>query len=312
VDHARLNELARAQHGLLTKAQVLHHGGSDQRIRTLVSSGAWERERRGVFVAGAAPATWERQALAACLAAGPGALVSLRSAARLWDLVDRCGRLQLTVADDRRVRLAGVEVHRSALLPPMDQATAMGVPVTSFARTVVDLADSQDADVLGRWVDAGLRARTVDLLELRSCVARLAGPGRAGLDTIRAVLAKRLPGYDPGDSNLEVRALTILAAAGLPAPAQQFRVQRPSGKPAFIDLAYPTHRVGIELDGWEHHGLRTAFDDDRDRRNDLTLLGWQIFNFTSTTTDRTLERVIRAALGLETAGGQKSLLGNHF
>lgn len=300
----QLVTLARTQHGLITRAQVLAAGGTDRQIHRLLASGAWQQHRRGVLVAGAAADTWERQVMAACLAAGEGAVASHRSGARLASLVDRCGQIQLTVAGDRRVRLAGIEVHRSALLPDMDRMTIHGVPTTTVPRTIVDLSPSQDEATIGSWVDAALRTKQLHLLELRSCVARLAGPGRPSLATVRAVLAKRLPGYDPGDSNLELRALAILAAAGLPTPVQQFRVERPDGKPAFLDLAYPAHRVGIELDGWEHHGQRGAFDHDRSRRNDLTLLGWQIFNFTSSTTDHELERVVRQALDVSTGSGQ--------
>ncbi|CAN5601148.1 type IV toxin-antitoxin system AbiEi family antitoxin domain-containing protein [soil metagenome] len=307
--------LARSQHGLITRSQVLEMGGTDRQIDRLVRSGAWQRQRRGVMVAGAAADTWERQVMAACLAAGTGAVASHRSGARLASLVERCGQIQITVAEDRRVRLPGVEVHRSALLPIIDRATLRGVPVTTVSRTIVDLSSSQEEATLGIWVDAALRADQLHLLELRSCVARLAGPGRPSLATVRAVLAKRLPGYDPGDSNLEVRALAVLDAAGLPAPAQQFRVERPNGRPAFLDLAYPAHRVGIELDGWEHHGQRGAFDHDRSRRNDLTLLGWQIFNFTSSTTDHELESVVRRALGAgdqPVGSGQQSTAGVQF
>lgn len=296
MDHEHLVALARTQHGLVTRDQILSAGGTEQRLRTLLSSGAWQRARRGIYVIGAAPATWERKVMGACLAAGEGAVASHRSAARLWALVSRSGQVQLTVADDRRVRLAGIELHRSALLPRLDRTRVDGIPTTTVARTVSDLSSSQDETTIGGWVDEALRAGSLELLELQSCVARLAGPGRTSMATVRAVLAMRLPGYDPGDSNLEVRAMTILHRAGLPTPVQQHRVVRPDGRLAFIDLAYPEPRVGIELDGWAHHGRRGAFDEDRERRNDLTLLGWRIYNFTATTTDGSLASTIRAAL----------------
>jgi hypothetical protein len=288
--------IARAQHGLVTRRQVLAGGGSDDEIDVLVRKGAWQRSRRGVYVVGAAADTWERRVMAACLAGGSTVIASHRTAARLWHLVDRPGRLQLTAADDRRVRLAGIEVRRSAFLPPLDRTELAGIPVTTLERTIVDLSPTQRSDTIGSWIDQGLRSDTVDLLELQSCVARLAGPGRGSLAAVRRQLALRAPGYDPGDSNLEVRALATLAAAGLPAPVQQFRVIRPDGREAFIDLAYPQSLLGIELDGWEHHGQREAFDKDRTRRNALTLLGWRIFNFTFTTTERELESTVRYAL----------------
>lgn len=316
MDHGRITDVARAQHGLITFRQVAELGGSPQQIRTLVGSGAWLRARRGIYVVGAAPDTWERRVMAACLAAGPDAVAGLRSAARLWDLVPAAGRIQLLVGDDRRVRLDGVEVRRSALLPPMDRAIARGVPVTSAARTLVDLSPTQPDETLGVWVDTLLRAGRLHLLDLQSCVARLAGPGRPSIDAIRSVLALRLPGYDPGDSNLEVRALRALGDAGLPLPVQQHLVVGPDGRPSFLDLAYPEHLVGIELDGWTFHNQRSDFDRDRRRRNALTLLGWRIYQFTSTTTDLTLVTTIRRALGLDdgdpSQSGQKLLLSNRY
>lgn len=316
MDHGRVTDIARAQHGLITHRQVAELGGSPQQIRTLVTSGAWLRARRGIFVVGAAPDTWERQVMAACLAAGPGVVASLRSAARLWDLVQAAGRIQLLVGDDRRVRLEGIEVHRSALLPPMDRSVARGIPVTSTARTLVDLSPTQPVDTLGVWVDSLLRVGQLHLLDLQSCVARLAGPGRPSLDTIRSVLAVRLPGYDPGDSNLEIRAFRALGDAGLPLPVQQHLVVGPDGQPMFLDLAYPEHLVGIELDGWAFHNQRSDFDRDRRRRNALTLLGWRIYQFTSTTTDLALVTTIGRALGLiageSSASGQKLLLSNPY
>jgi very-short-patch-repair endonuclease len=81
-------------------------------------------------------------------------------------------------------------------------------------------------------------------------------------------------------------------------PVQQFRVLRQNGKPAFVDLAYPDARVAIEVDGWDAHGRRNAFDADRARANDLTLLGWRVLRFTSRMSDASILRTIRDALGL--------------
>ncbi len=66
---------------------------------------------------------------------------------------------------------------------------------------------------------------------------------------LHALLAERIPGYDPGDSDLETRVLRAIVAGGLPVPAQQHRV-RTVGRALKIDLAYPAARLAIELDGW--------------------------------------------------------------
>ena len=101
----------------------------------------------------------------------------------------------------------------------------------------------------------------------------LPAPGRS-MSKVHAVLGARIPGYDPGDSDLETRALRALTAAGLPPPKQQHRMRPPRPK-VRIDLAYPDLKIAIELDSWKYHGgdNLTAFTDDRARKNDLDRAG---------------------------------------
>lgn len=302
MDERDLVCVARSQFGLITRQQALAHGVTARMIRTRLDTGRWSRLRDGVYAVGAPPETWEQQVLAACLAAGPDAVASHRTALRIWGFVGAAGRIEVTVVGRRRVRLPRATVHQSTLLPALDLTTSDQIPITTPARTVVDGSAHQDPRVVGLWLDEAMRRRLVDLREVRSCVARLAGPGRRDLRPVRTALAQRLPGYDPGDSELEVRALRALAAAGLPAPVQQHEVRRPDGRRARIDLAYPDAMVAIELDGWDAHGRRSAFDSDRIRRNELTLLGWRVYQFTSTMSDADLVRTVSDAL--QAAGHQ--------
>ena len=108
------------------------------------------------------------------------------------------------------------------------------------------------------------------------------------------MLAERLPGYDPGDSDFETRVLRLVIGAGLPVPRQQYRV-RIGRKKYEVDLACPDEKIAIELDGWEFHGTRTAFDADRHRTNALVLAGWIPLRFTSTTSDAAIIGSITAA-----------------
>lgn len=143
MDDERIVAKARDQHGCITARQAKHLGATDQGLRTQVDSGRWSRLRKSVFVVGAAAQTWEQRVMAVCLAAGSDCVASFRSAARLWSLVARSGRIQVTVGGGRRVRLSGVEVRRSELLAVMDCTTVQQIPVTSFARTIVDLSMTQ-------------------------------------------------------------------------------------------------------------------------------------------------------------------------
>lgn len=295
VDHDLIG-LARRQHGAVSRQQALAAGLSSDAIKRRVRSGAWTRLRQGVFVIGGAPPTWEQEVVGCCLAGGDDVLASHRTGARVWGIVGADGRTEVLVAGERRVRLPGVRVHQSILLPAVDRTVRNDIPVTSLARTLADVSQHQDPIVVGRWIDAAMRVHRLDPLELRSCLARLAGPGRRDTGALRTALATRLPGWDPGESDLEARALLALHRAGLPAPVQQHVVRRPDGRVARIDLAYPAERIAIELDGWGHHGRRDAFDPDRIRRNELTLLGWDVYQFTWTMADALLVATVSTAL----------------
>lgn len=296
MDDHDLVDLARRQHGAISRQQALDAGLSASAIKRRIGAGSWTQLRSGIYVVGGAPPTWEQRVVGCCLAGGDDVLASHRTGARVWDLVTADGRTEVLVDGGRRVRLPGVRVHQTMLMPPMDRTARNGIPVTSLARTLVDASQHQDPAVVGRWVDEAVRRHGLELLDLRSCVARLSGPGRRDLRPIRTALAERLEGWDPGDSALEVRALLAIARAGLPAPVQQHVVRRPDGSLARIDLAYPAERIAIELDGWEHHGRRSAFDRDRLRRNELTLLGWDVYQFTWSMPDEVLVSTVRTAL----------------
>lgn len=297
MDHHGLRTIALAQHGLATRRQILDLGGTDSLIARRIRSGQWTRSRRGVIVIGAIAPTWEQRVMAACLAAGDGAFASNRTAGRHWGLITRSGRIQLLTGDERVLALDGVRAHRTLILPPMDRAVHQGIPVTSIARTLVDLSVGQDQVIVGRWLDDAMRRLALDVREVRSCIARLVGPGRAHPTSLIGALGERWAGYDPGDSALEARALLAIARAGLPIPEQQHAVRRPDGRAAYVDLAYPDQMVAIELDGYEHHRSRTAFDHDRARANDLTLLGWRVYRFTWTMSDEDIVATVARAIG---------------
>jgi hypothetical protein len=147
----------------------------------------------------------------------------------------------------------------------------------------------------GKCIDDALRRQLLTIDGLRATVARLAGPGRRRLRVVRSALVERLPGYDPGDSNLEVQALRALAAAGLPAPVQQHRILV-GGRLRRIDLAYPDELVAIELDGWTWHGNIDAFHADRATRNELTARGWAVLQITADATPEAVARWVAATL----------------
>jgi very-short-patch-repair endonuclease len=96
-----------------------------------------------------------------------------------------------------------------------------------------------------------------------------------------------------------MRFARALVAGGLAEPEQQYRVQL-GDRVYRIDLAYPHKRLAIEVDGWDVHRTRDAFDNDRARSNSLEVAGWHVVRFTSATTDK--EAVATVSVGLAALG----------
>jgi len=288
-----VQKLMERQYGLITNGQAVAAGFSDGQIRRRVRSRQWLPARPGVYAAAGCPRTYEQAVLAVILSIG-SALASHESAAFLSNfprLDDRA--LEVSTDLPRVVRLDGVVAHRSALLFDEDRSVCRLIPSTSRARTLVDMSGRVPLDTLGRMLDDQLR-HGLDLRAVHRCIRRLPpAPGRRP-SVIHALLATRLVGYDPGDSDLETKVLRWIVAAGLAPPRQQFRV-RVEGRTCKIDLAYPDLKIAIELDGWDTHRTRSAFDDDRARANALVLAGLIVIRFTSRSSAEEVVEALRAA-----------------
>ena len=253
--------------------------------------------RHGVYLLNGAPETWEQAALAAVLASGPEAVASHSTAGVLWGLPNVLHEVTFEVSTPRprRVRQPGVRVHRTMQFLEMEHAVRHQIPVTSVARTLVDLSGSMSVQQLGIATDFARRERELRLVELERCVAGLA-PARGRKPTrVHAVLRARLERHDETESGLEMRVLRAIVNAGLPEPVQQYQVHI-GDRWRRIDLGYPELKLAIEVDGWTHHGLRSAFDADRARDNDLAIIGWDRLHFTSTFTDQQIGATVAAKL----------------
>jgi hypothetical protein len=290
--------MAQRQHGLLTYWQARSIGFTEQEIRTKLHRGVWALIRPQVYVIGGAPPTWE-QALAAVTLAVDECWISHGTAARLLALPNapEVGGIEILRPYGRFRRLEGVQPHRSRLITPADVTRHRRIAVTSIGRTIVDCSGRLDAAKTGKMIDEAMRRNKQALEDTRAAFARLAGGGRRRLRSIRVALAKRIPGYDPGESDLELRAIHVLTAAGLPIPVQQLRMVL-NGKRRRIDLAYPDLKIAIELLGWEYHGGHESFDADHARSNELVAIDWRLLEFTSETSDADMVRLVTTVRAL--------------
>jgi very-short-patch-repair endonuclease len=289
-----LIDLARRQHGLLSRSQVLEHL-TDGQVRRLLRTGRLEPVRPGVYRVAGVPESWEQAVLAACLAV-PGAAASFRCAAALWRFERFTDQIiEITVKSRSRRRLEGVTVHDSCVAGPLHRAIVDVIPVTSPARTLCDLTAVEPWWTVERAVDEALRRKLVTLRALARVAEDLDGRGRRRGTVMREILEHRAPGYHPGDSDPEKRIAELLVRAGLPAPTRQHRV-RLGTRTVRIDLCYPSAKIAIEYDSWGFHNGRQAFDADRARANELVVLGFSVLRFTSRSGDQAIIDTVGAAL----------------
>lgn len=243
--------------------------------------GRWERLTRDVFRIAGAPSSWHQNLMAACLAWGEGAAISHRAAAVLWRFTGfESGSVELTVPRSRRRAELGI-IHRHPLFRA-DVATVEGIPVTTPARTLIDMASVARREAVEEAMDDALRRGLVSIPLLRRRMDAIGRPGRPGVAMMRLLLDSRDPAAAVPESVFERRLLRTLQRAGLPAPVLQHEIRSGRRLIAVIDFAYPDARLAIEADGYRWHSERVRWDHDRARRNRLTLLGWRIIHITWT------------------------------
>lgn len=278
----RLAELAARQYGVVALAQALDCGISHRTLNRRGEKGRFLELHPAVYAVAGAPKTWERSLMAACLAAGPGAVVSHRSAARLWKLGDAGEDLvEITVPRPRSPRLKGVTVHRSTDLTPPHTMVWDRLPVTNPLRTIVDLGAVLPADLVEDALDRGLVRRLYSVAAIEWMRGEVGRRGRAGSGALGRILDERALGKQPPDGLLEPRMARLLRSAGLPPAVYHYIVRTPDGRfLAEIDFAYPELRLAIEVDGWVVHGTPRAMGKDFVRQNGLVPYRWHVLRFT--------------------------------
>lgn len=270
----------RRQHGLISRSQALDEGMTGRQIERLVRSGVWEREAAGVYRHEAVPSTVRSRLLALCMA--HGAVASHRSAAALHPIEGyRLDRVEVVVPPGRARGIRGARRYESSQMDLFKPVERDGILCTPVGRTVLDLAAIVDRRQLDRTVDAVLRDGQLRLSDLYGVLASHARRGRRGCDALRASLADRFDDNAVPLSDWSRMVADLLVDAGLEYPTLEHRVRRADGSfVAQVDLAFPSHRVAIELDSARWHDNRESFVRDRRRRNEITLAGWTVLNFT--------------------------------
>lgn len=285
-----VTDLAATQHGLLSTAQLSKLGASPSAIAHARRTGRLVTVRRGVFeVSGTPPSVW--RPLCAALLTVDG-LASHRAAAGLHRLPGVLpGAVELTVFGLTAPRLEGVVTHRAYALVADDLAHAEGLPVTSPARTLIDMASRGDVDtsLLTRMVDDCAVRRLCSAEDVDACLVR--ADARRGTRRLRRLIEERVR----TDSHLTQVWLRRLVRAGLRPPevGYQLAIDR---SVLVLDFAWPRHRIGVEVDGWRPHSPRGAFDRDRLRDLAAVRARWTMLRVTSRTPPAQLFTTLRSLM----------------
>lgn len=269
-------ELARQQHGVVARRQLLGLGMSGRSIDVRREHGQLHEVFRGVYVVGSRRISRSGRWMAAVLAAGEGAVLSHRSAGRLWRILPQGAEwVDVTCPPGRVVRRKGIVSHESQMEDD-EWLVEGGIPVTSPFRTVFDLAAVLDSRGLERALHEADVREVRDRVSLPMLLERY--PGRRGARNLRALLESRRPvGMTRND--FEEAFVALIDAHGLPRPRLNADLAL-RGRFFEIDALWERERVALELDSRSVHATPRNFESDRQRDRILVAEGWRTMRIT--------------------------------
>lgn len=281
---ARIRSLAERQHGVVARAQLLRAGVTVDAIDYRLSRQRLRPIFRGVYGTGPLGAPHARE-MAAVLASGEGALLSHLSAVGVWRLASsasRTARVDVETISGFRAPSPVIRLHRTTSLHPDDAASRHGIPITSVARTLVDVAGILDQQELERAVALALRSGLTTTAGILQTLER--HPRRRGAPVLRSILQD---GPALTRSEAEERFVTIMRDGGLPVPEVNAILHGYE-----VDCLWRPERVVVEIDGYAFHGSRAAFERDRARDAALIGAGYRVLRFSWRQLTRTPARVL--------------------
>lgn len=279
-----LADMAGRQHGVVSIRQLRSLGFSHASVERSAQSGQLHRLHQGVYAVGHTNLSLQGHCLAAVLASGSGALLSHYSAGWLLGLTKaRPIPVHVTTPSPRKPR-GSLRIHHSRTLTEADRLLEQRVPVTSAARTALDLAACVRFRSLRRLIQRAEELGSFDLAAFCSVIARNrshrgAVPLRRALDTYEPPRFTR--------SDLERFFVELVEGAGFPAPATNFVEAGYE-----LDVYWPELRFAVEVDVFETHGTRDSFESDRLRQEDLKLAGIELVRVTGRRLESEPEQVL--------------------
>lgn len=290
--------LAARQHGVVAATQLRWIGFTARAIEIRLASGRLHRIHRGVYAVGHRTLTVSGFRLAAVLRGGTGTVLSHRAAGADWGLRRWSGRPAVTTPTPRRP-IAGIETHYARL--PADERTVLdGIPITTWPRTLLDLATVLDHDALVRALNEAEARRLTDSLSLIALLERHRGERGAG--ALRRALDDASCGRGITRDDLEELFAAFVRRVRLPPPLLNAPVVAGEAN-CTADALWPEQRLIVELQSVQFHGTAAAMSADADRTRRLTLAGYRVVYVTwaqlaSRAAREALARDLETMLGL--------------
>jgi len=263
--------IAGSAHGVVTREELLRAGVTVAEIKRRLRAGALLREFPGVYRVGHRAPSVEARYMAAVKACGDGAVLCGKAAAYLLGILKgEPPPPEVAAPTQRRIRGVRTRRERHPLPRNIGATTWRGIPVTSPARTLVDLAALLSKDALARAChEAGVRHRTTPAQVEAVLAVRTNSPGAGKL---RAILRGDTP---VTLSKLEKRFLEHVREIERPLP----ETNRLAGSRR-VDCRWPEHRLTVELDSYTYHHSRHAWEQDRRREREAYARGDQFRRYT--------------------------------
>lgn len=253
-------ELARSQHGVVSRDQLVAVGYKRHAIDHRIRTGRLYPLHRGIYAVGRPHVTEHGRWMAGVLACGDGALISHSSAAALWRIgAEDRDVVELSLPSPFQLRRPGLRIHRRPALKPRDVTREYGIPVTTPVQTLIDMSLRLDRPGVERMINEADKYNVAHPPQLREALDLRAGePGAAKL---RFILDRRT--FRLTKEELERRFLPLVRKAGLPVPLTGQWVNEFE-----VDFYWPDLGLVIETDGLRYH--RTPAEQARDRLRDQT------------------------------------------
>ncbi|HWH94567.1 MAG TPA: DUF559 domain-containing protein [Baekduia sp.] len=284
--------LAARQHGPVAHRQLRELGLSNREIGYRLQIGRLHRRHPEVYLVGHTVLAREGRWMAAVLACGTGGVLSRWDAAAHWNLLPARGhRIHVTTPSrsGRDPDPGRIHLHRVGTIRAWEHTLNDGIPVTTVARTLLDLSPYLQPRALEDVIAQSNRLGLFDRVAVRRCLAE--HPRQHGAPALRRLLDE-LAGRDPADlrSKLEVLLYQLCDDSGLPRPAVNAQVGG-----FMVDFFWPAKRLVVEADSYTYHSMPTAFERDRERDQQLAVAGYTVVRFTYNQVTRQ-RRAVRSRL----------------